>query len=139
MKLRILFKVVTVLLAFGIFYYLAIFRGVYKRLGIENGEIIWAWHIALPGYTEVVTPGSTIELERFSGTRIDGITVINSTTGKEEPEATAGAAFILSNAYSDYKMEQRGKHFVLYRPEKRKKVFSWHHWYRIGPWSKKYQ
>jgi hypothetical protein len=130
---RPLMLVALLIAGFGLFYYLVIFHGIYLRHELLNDKIMVAYHIALPGYDEVVEPENVIDLTRWSGTHYDGITVATE-DGVTNKEATAGVALQFAGLYNDHKMVEQNGHFVLYKPEKRTRQFNWTHWYRISSW-----
>lgn len=105
----------------------------------EDGTLSKAWHITLPGYGTSVECESTVNLKKWVGTKHNSITVIQDgeESPEESPEAAAGIALISLGAYDDHTLKQNDAgEWILYKPKKLVRYFTWSAYYRIGPWSK---
>ncbi len=92
-----------------------------------------AWHIALPGYETRYTPEDEMDLQKWSGTELNGLVATNQ-DGTVNKEATAGMDLLSTGAFPGYELKKKDNgHYVLYRPEKTERYFTMQAWYRIGP------
>ena len=133
MKIPLVFVIV-----FWTSYFLFMFKSNYKRRKNEDGTHSKARHITLPGYVTSIECESTLDLKRYAGTKVGLISAVTE-DGKECPEVTAGIALKTLGAYDDHTLKQNDAgEWILYKPEKRVKHFTWSAHYRIGPWKKDY-
>ena len=126
---------ITFLFTFWIVYALLLFRTNYKHKKNEDGTRSKARHIILPGYETSVECESTLDLKKYVGTKVGSISAV--TEDGECPEVTAGLALLKLGAYDDHTLKQNDSgEWILHKPDKRIKYFTWSAHYRIGPWKK---
>lgn len=115
---------------------LAIFS-LHPRFSHEN-ENLRAWHVFLPGYASVYSPEHRIDLKQWAGSKSGSIHVKN-VNGTPNPEVEASIVLRQSGvATPEYLFElEADGHYVLRRPQKKSKIFTWNVPYRISPWTRK--
>lgn len=103
----------------------------YEEVG---GQTRKAWHILLPGYEDLVQLEHVFELRKWAGSSYDGLTV--QLDGERNPQLEAEPALRgLGIVTEEYVREQLPNgDWVLRRPEKHTRVFSWRTYRRISPW-----
>ncbi len=100
----------------------------------SDGQLYRALHIVLPGYGTIYYPEQEVDLSEWVGTEIKGLVATNTSDGTKNPEATAGLALKAIGLCSGCELEQRPDgHFVLHRPAREKRYFSWEAYYQIWP------
>ncbi|MFC1645182.1 hypothetical protein ACFL08_04105 [Patescibacteria group bacterium] len=105
---------------------------VHKRHYLVDGEMYVALHIRLPGYATMYYPEQKVDLRKWTGSKYVGLSAVNNDDNKENPEATAGLALIVSGIFPDYNLKKKDDgHYILYRPEKTKEFFTWGKYYKI--------
>ncbi|HAU07556.1 MAG: hypothetical protein UW46_C0007G0020 [Candidatus Yanofskybacteria bacterium GW2011_GWF1_44_227] len=122
---------------FAIFLTLGLFKIAtgYERHDYVDGKLMKAWHVSLPGYAGVYYPEQIIELQNWTDTHWDSLRVVDKGTGKDNPEATAGLALKAVGIYLDYELKQKEDgHWILFRPSKSERYFTWAAYYRVGSW-----
>ena len=114
--------------------YVILINGDYRHKVTEDGTFK-AWHFPFPGYSSYLEFESTVNLKKWTGTRFGSIKAEKD--GKACPEVTAGLALIAMGAYDDHIIKQNHSgDWVLYKPGKTVKYFTWSAFYRIGSWKK---
>lgn len=129
---RILVAIVTIFLV-----YVYSLLNVYERHRIDasNGDQLQkAWHIGLPGYREIYHLEDTVDLREWVGTKYVGLEARDTKPGHVNPEATAGLALKTQLLFKEYELQERDGHYVLYRPRKVERHFTWRAWYQLTPW-----
>jgi len=112
-----------------------VISGNYRHKRAEDGTLVRAWSITLPGYVTHIECENTVTLKNWVGTKSNSITITHD--GQESPEANAGIALLLLGMYEDHTLKQNDAgEWILYKPEKRTRYFTWSAYYRIGPWEK---
>lgn len=109
---------------------------VSKRHDLVDGKLMVAYHIALPGYDRAYEPEYVVDLKKWAGSSSRLLTAVNG-DGTTNDEVNAGIALRQAGLFSDCQLEQNGDgHYILHKKARRSDpCFTWHHWYRIGPWS----
>jgi hypothetical protein len=131
---------VPIIIGFIVLFLVCVYvaRNIYERHDYvgegSNKQLCKAWHIALPGYTTIYYPEQKEDLRKWVGTKYDGLIANNKADSSINQEATAGLALKAIGVFPDYELKEEGGHYILHRPEKTEKVFTWEAFYRIGPW-----
>ena len=124
-----------IIIVFWAVFYVTIVKGSYRHKVTEDGTFK-AWHIQLPGYGSYRECESTVKLKPWLGTKIGSISAVKE-NGEECPEVNAGIALITAGAYEDHTIKQNDAgEWILYKPGKVVKYFTWSAFYRIRPWRK---
>lgn len=98
-----------------------------------DGRWYQAWFINLPGQETVYFPESTVALKDWARTKYQPLAVI--VDGREDPEATAGAALQVLGLFTDHQLEQGADgHWVLFKPAAQAQYFTMRAHYRVSPW-----
>ncbi|MFC1756746.1 hypothetical protein ACFLZC_01125 [Patescibacteria group bacterium] len=97
----------------------------------DNKQLYKALHIALPGYTTIYYPEQEVDLQKWTGSKYDGLVAVNKKDGTENLEVTASFALKAMGLYTDYKLKEKNGHYILHRPEKTTEIFTWKAYYRI--------
>src|SRR5688572_15805059 len=118
----------TILVVVGSMVY--VLATLHVRHKLVNGKLMAAWHIPLPGWCTMHYPERVVELKDWVGSKMEKITA--AMDGKENPEIDAAIALKATGLYSDYELQQRDGHWILYRPERTKKFFSLEAYYRVS-------
>lgn len=120
-----------------VFFLVSVYAGanIHERLYYvgegENKMLFTAKHIFLPGYITVYYPEQEVDLRGWVGTRYE-----DGKNEKENPQIMAGKTLRLLGVFADYELKEKDGHYILYRPEKTEKVFSWKTPYQIWPGKK---
>jgi len=124
--------IVLFLLAVALIY--TMFNSYHRHYYAGDNQLYRALHIALPGYETSYYPEQTVDLSKWVGTKYAGLIAVNTSDNIENSEVTAGLALKSMGLYTDYEFKQRpDKHYVLHRPAKKVRYFTWSVWYKIGP------
>jgi hypothetical protein len=101
------------------------------RLKEINGQLMQAWYVQLPGWSESYYPEQKVDLSDWVGSSIKDLSV--NVGGVKSPELEAAATLKAIGLYgNDYTEKQIDGHWILFRPEKTEKVFNMSANYRVS-------
>lgn len=106
----------------------------HERHKMIDGKLHKAWHIQLPGYVETYYPEHIIHLKDWAGSSYSGITVTVDGLRNAEIEAEP-VVRLIGLATEEYVREEVDGHWVLRRPEKITKQFSYTAYYRVSKYT----
>lgn len=90
-----------------------------------DGDLLWAWHLDVPGFITSGSPEHTVDLRRWVGSQYGPLRGVSTEDGTEIPEVTAGLALKALGLYKNYEFrEEPDGHWVLYKPEQTRQHFS---------------
>jgi len=131
----IVFSLVCLTMSYSFFAHSPGFS--YRLLYDDNREIVKAIHVCLPGYNTSYSPADTVDLQKWTGTRAEGLIAINA-DGTENSEMTAGQTLIAAGIFPNHKLiQQSNGHYILYKSAKEWNYFSWNHYYKVW-WNQEY-
>ncbi len=97
----------------------------------DSKQLYKALHIALPGYTTIYYPEQEVDLQKWAGSKYDGLVAVNKKDGTKNPEVMASFALKAMGLYTDYELKEKNGYYILYRPERTERIFTWKAYYRI--------
>ncbi len=121
--------------ALGIILVVVLGSGLCEQHSLDpkNGATVKAWYLTLPGYNTIYYAECSVELKDWVGTQYGSLRGVNE-DGSHNPEVTAGLALKMLGLYAGYELRQKEDgHWILYRPARQERYFSWNSRYRITP------
>lgn len=88
--------------------------------------------IELPGWETAYCPEQIVKPDNWMGSKIEGVEV--NINGKRNLEVEALTTLQASGLFADCKLKQQGDHWILYKPAKERKFFTFEAFYRISCW-----
>lgn len=108
-----------------------VFSTLHVRYESTGDQLMKAWYVRLPGWSESYYPEHKVDLSNWVGSNLKNISIEEN--GVRNPELEAAATLkalnIFSNEYTEKKIDG---HWFLFKPEKTEKYFSWTANYRVS-------
>lgn len=114
----------------------AIAGTLHTRLRVDQAVPYSAYHVFVPGWRTVSSPGEEVDLQAWRGTRRTNDPLPMS---KREADLQTANAYVevMRRAAPDrhFIIDESGGHVRLFQPRREWREFSWRMPVRVGPWS----